>query len=82
MLNAALEGALDDLKFVLGLPIAISIGFDKLTENDFPQTVLNRADKALYYAKEQGKDRILSYQELLDSGTYQDKRKTGSTELF
>lgn len=62
--------------------IAISIGFDKLTENDFPQTVLNRADKALYYAKEQGKDRILSYQELLDSGTYQDKRKTGSTELF
>ena len=62
--------------------IAVSIGFAKITENDFPQTVLNRADKALYYAKEQGKNRIFSYQELLDSGIYKDETKTGSTELF
>ena len=62
--------------------IAISIGYAKITENDFPQTILNQADKALYYAKEKGKDRMFSYQELIDSGVYQEEKKAGATELF
>jgi len=48
--------------------VTISIGFVKFGNQDFPTTVVNHADQALYYAKKHGRNRICSYEELRSSG--------------
>lgn len=60
----------------------ISIGFAMLRETDHPHTILERADKALYYAKENGKNCVFNYDELLTNGLLTEKQTTGSAVLF
>ena len=48
--------------------ITISIGFSVLKENDTPGGAFGRADKAVYYAKEHGRNQVCSYQELVLAG--------------
>src|SRR3989304_3305831 len=60
----------------------ISIGFARLMETDYPHTILVRADKALYYAKEHGKNCVFIYDELLANGLLSEKQTTGSAVIF
>jgi GGDEF domain-containing protein len=60
----------------------ISIGFVRLNDTDYPHTILERADKALYYAKEHGKNCVHNYDDLLANGLLFEKQAAGSTELF
>lgn len=62
--------------------ITISIGFARISENDFPTTILDYADKALYYAKDQGRNRVYNYESLLDSGCLQPLHEEGTVDLF
>jgi hypothetical protein len=39
-----------------------------LTNDDTPGGAFDRADKAVYYAKEHGRNQVCSYQKLVDSG--------------
>ena len=48
--------------------ITVSIGFAGLTNDDTPGGAFDRADKAVYYAKEHGRNQVCSYQKLVDSG--------------
>jgi len=48
--------------------ITVSIGYAGLREDDTPGGAFDRADKAVYYAKEHGRNQVCSYQLLLDSG--------------
>ena len=48
--------------------ITVSIGCSVLTENDTPSGAFGRADKAVYYAKGNGRNQVRSYQELVLSG--------------
>ena len=41
--------------------VTVSIGYDCIQADDLPNTVLDRADKALYQAKKQGRNRVLPY---------------------
>ncbi len=43
--------------------VTVSIGGTKLRQNDTPSSILERADKALYNAKESGKNRFIPYTE-------------------
>ena len=48
--------------------VTVSIGYVQITGNDFPLTVVGRADKALYYAKEHGRNCIFNYETLVEQG--------------
>jgi diguanylate cyclase (GGDEF)-like protein len=60
----------------------VSIGYAMITENDHSHVILERADKALYHAKEHGRDCVYNYETLLESGQAEEKRKAGSTIFF
>lgn len=46
--------------------LTLSIGFAKISPYDFPISVIENADKALYYAKQNGRDQLCFYDELID----------------
>jgi len=69
-------------QFPLVGAVSVSIGFAKIDENDYPVTILDYADKALYYSKEHGRNCINSYEQLLESGEIKLPEATGSIDLF
>jgi len=62
--------------------VTVSIGFARITEDDYPPTILEYADKALYYAKEHGRNRLCSYESLVAQGALAAEDQSGSVELF
>lgn len=48
--------------------VTISIGFTPLNDNDTPSGAFDRADKAVYHAKGNGRDQVCSYTALVASG--------------
>jgi len=62
--------------------VTISIGYAMIQENDYPPTILNFADQALYYAKEHGRNCVYNYEALVVDGEIQDQKKSGAIDLF
>lgn len=51
--------------------VTVSIGFTALNRDDTPDLAFNRADQAVYHAKENGRNRVCSFSNLLTSGSIQ-----------
>jgi diguanylate cyclase (GGDEF)-like protein len=63
--------------------VTVSVGYARAAPGDYPESVIDRADKALYYAKEHGRNRTHGYEELLSCGELvADGTNTGSIDLF
>ncbi len=63
--------------------VTMSIGVVKLDQNVFSATLLDRADKALYHAKQNGRNQVVFFEELLEAGIAgMEDVKTGEIEFF
>ena len=62
--------------------ITASIGFTEISAFDASASMVDRADVALYYAKNNGRNRVCHYEQLVGSGALQENRKEGEIELF
>ncbi len=57
--------------------ITVSIGFSILLPHDTPSGAFGRADKAVYHAKEHGRNQVCNYQDLVSSGAIVEQAPEG-----
>ena len=62
--------------------ITISVGFCLLDCGDAPSHMIACADRALYYSKEAGRDRVSNYHQLRETGVIQEQKIETNIELF
>ncbi len=62
--------------------VTISVGFAPIYPNSVSTEVFGRADQALYYAKEHGRNQVASYLELLDDGRLSSLTTGENIDLF
>ncbi len=63
--------------------ITISVGFSEIRPGDTPSSAIERADQAVYYAKEHGRNQVCSFAALLASGELTEQvNDGGDVELF
>lgn len=63
--------------------ITVSVGFTAVKPGDSPSGAIERADKAVYFAKEHGRNQVCSYEALLASGQLAlEPDNVGDIELF
>lgn len=63
--------------------ITVSIGFTQVRHGDSPSNAIERADKAVYYAKEHGRNQVCGFEELMAQGKLAvEPDNVGDIELF
>jgi len=73
---------LRDYQFPQVGKVTVSVGYAKLTDDSTPTQLVDRADLALYHAKNHGRDQICSYDLLKAAGLLTEDIKEGEIELF
>jgi len=75
--------AIEEFDFPRVGQVTISSGVTQILEQHaIASDIVGRADQALYYAKENGRNRLFSYEELLADGTFEEVIDEGEIELF
>ncbi|MGB1237646.1 MAG: GGDEF domain-containing protein [Pseudomonadales bacterium] len=69
-------------KFPFVGTLTISMGYVERNERDYPVTLLDHADKALYYAKEHGRNCFYNYDHLVAQGEIEVTENDSDVELF
>lgn len=62
--------------------VTVSAGYARITEKDYPPAVLECADKALYYAKDHGRNCSYNYESLVGQGKILSPKKGGAVDMF
>ncbi|MCA0240316.1 MAG: GGDEF domain-containing protein [Proteobacteria bacterium] len=62
--------------------ITVSVGFTALRAGDSPAAAFERADRAVYVAKQSGRNQVAHHAELIARGVLVDQARTGDMELF
>jgi len=62
--------------------VTVSIGATFINPSDLSVTIMDRADKALYYAKEHGRNQTVFYEDLLASGKVQEASMNSDVDMF
>lgn len=62
--------------------VTVSIGYSSIKEYDTTVQMVERADLALYYAKNHGRNCIFNYEHLVETGILEEKNNEGDVVLF
>ena len=62
--------------------VTISLGFTRVQTADDPATAFDRADAALYHAKQNGRNRVCSFETLQSQGRMKTRAVNDEAELF
>lgn len=63
--------------------VTVSVGFTQIQDSEMVAVVITRADRALYYAKEHGRNQVCCYETLIAAGKLATPEKRfGDIELF
>ena len=62
--------------------ITVSGGYTVVTAQDTPSRAFERADRAVYYAKGNGRNQVRSHAALVAAGKLEDEHQAGDVELF
>jgi diguanylate cyclase (GGDEF)-like protein len=62
--------------------VTVSIGFTAILGSDLPSSAFERADRAVYFAKEHGRNQVRCFEELVDGGKVDSRDHVGDVELF
>lgn len=73
---------IEDFSFPQVGQVTVSIGIAKIDEHVHRTTILDQTDKALYYAKEHGRNQTCSYHELIRAGLLSERQIDNNIDLF
>lgn len=76
------RAAVEQFRFPHVGRVTVSIGYTQLSAHDSPATAIERADAALYIAKDSGRNLALCYETLIATGRLQRKEQGLDFELF
>lgn len=62
--------------------VTVSAGYTKISAHDDSSQLIDRADVALYFAKNHGRNRVCHYEKLIADGVLLENKKEGDIELF
>ncbi len=62
--------------------ITVSVGFTQLRPGDTPAAAFERADKAVYWVKQNGRNQVASHTDLVNSGRLAEAARDSDVELF
>jgi diguanylate cyclase (GGDEF)-like protein len=62
--------------------LTISIGFTQVRSSDSPSSAFDRADKAVYFAKQHGRNQVRHHADLVAAGLLVDEARSSDVELF
>jgi diguanylate cyclase (GGDEF)-like protein len=62
--------------------VTVSAGYTEIFAYDLPTQLIDRSDLALYFAKNNGRNKICFYEQLIAEGALQESKKEGDIELF
>jgi len=61
--------------------VTVSSGFTKIAEHDLSSKIIDRADVALYHAKNSGRNQVYQHEKLVDTGTVTEDKNNASGEI-
>ncbi|MBI5720095.1 MAG: GGDEF domain-containing protein [Burkholderiales bacterium] len=62
--------------------VTVSVGISALRGGDTPSAAFERADKALYWAKQHGRNQVADFEALVQAGELADSSRASDVELF
>lgn len=76
------RNTIEQLEFPQIGRVTVSIGFVCLSQTEIPLVTIGHADQALFYAKQNGRNQVCQYEELVSAGKLAGQNYSEDMELF